>query len=525
MLREKGFDLPLSARTLLRTPQVVMTQQKSGMEYISYQLNEQIIKALESYPEQVLNEITHFEISLNVDGLPIFKSAQKSIWPILCAVHLNPITVFPVALTYGRSKPDNLDFLHETISHMKLLLRDGLMFRDRRLQVKLRCIVCDAPARAMVKSVKQYSGYYGCDRCTQKGRWLNKVTYQRTQKLRLRTDGAFRVQLQEEHHRGVSPFCDLPIDMITAFPLDYMHMCCLGVMKRLLLVWLRGKRATRLSATQVQDINDRLLQLRQFIPNVFVRKPRGLDEIDRWKATELRQFLLYTGRLVLNGIIPQEHYRHFLTFSVAMCILISPKLVRQQLAYARDLLQYFVAKGRQIYGPELLVYNVHGLLHLADDAQKYGGLDNCSAFPFENYLQSLKKLVRNGNNPLVQLVKRLSEIQNSTPGVTASCKISGKRPNNCFVLDDGSCCESIEDKRDVETDTMVTCRVYERLTAHSKYPCDSRILGIYKGSTRFSRIKTLPAGQLTKKAILIEGDFGDFRSVRPVTFLSILQTI
>ena len=176
-----------------------------------------------------------------------------------------------------------------------------------------------------MKSVKQYSGYYGCHRCTQKGRWLNKVTYQRTQKLRLRTDGAFRGQLQEEHHRGVSPFCDLPIHMITAFPLNYMHMCCLGVMKRLLLVWLRGKRATRLSATQVQDINGRLLQ---FIFNVFFRKPRGLDEIDRWKATELRQFLLYTGRLVLNGIIPQEQYRHFLTFSVAMCILISPKLVR-----------------------------------------------------------------------------------------------------------------------------------------------------------------------------------------------------
>jgi len=39
----------------------------------------------------------------------------------------------------------------------------------------------------------------------------------------------------------------------------------------------------------------------------------------------------------------------------------------------------------------------------------YGTLDSFSAFPFENCLQVLKKLVRKPNQPLAQIVRRLHE--------------------------------------------------------------------------------------------------------------------
>ena len=61
----------------------------------------------------------------------------------------------------------------------------------------------------------------------------------------------------------------------------------------------------------------------------------------------------------------------------AMCILLSPRIVRDHVYYAQELLPYFVAEGHNLYGPELLVYNMHGLMHLPDDARKYGCLDNC----------------------------------------------------------------------------------------------------------------------------------------------------
>ena len=56
-----------------------------------------------------------------------------------------------------------------------------------------------------------------------------------------------------------------------------------------------------------------------------------------------------------------------------------------------------------------LVYNVHGLTHLADDAKLYGLLGNISLFPLENLIKDLKKMVRKPSFMLSQVIMRLSE--------------------------------------------------------------------------------------------------------------------
>ena len=55
------------------------------------------------------------------------------------------------------------------------------------------------------------------------------------------------------------------------------------------------------------------------------------------------------------------------------------------------------------------MYNVHSLLHLAANVASFGCLDNFSAFPFESKLYQIKRTVRSGKNPLVQVANCLEE--------------------------------------------------------------------------------------------------------------------
>ena len=101
---------------------------------------------------------------------------------VMCDSKCQPIIVFPVVLTCGSSKPKDLEFLEELINDLDNVLKDGVQDGDRVLSVSLRC---DAPARALVKGTKLCSGYFGCDKCAQKGLWVGRVTYPQIKNVEL----------------------------------------------------------------------------------------------------------------------------------------------------------------------------------------------------------------------------------------------------------------------------------------------------------------------------------------------------
>ncbi|PIK42580.1 hypothetical protein BSL78_20568 [Apostichopus japonicus] len=209
ILQKSGHScLPTTARSLLNSPRNVTSTIKSGMDYIYLGLKSELLKIVKCYA-LTNSTIDHVEIALNIHGLPLFKSANTSLWPILCGVM-------------------NLDFLIDTTYDLNDLLCHGLSNDGRNIKVTLRCIVCDAPARAFVKCMKLYSGYYGCDKCTQKGAWKGRMTFPEVEDITL------RCQTNIEHHKQVSsPFCDVTnVNMVTSFPIDYMHQVCLGVMRK-----------------------------------------------------------------------------------------------------------------------------------------------------------------------------------------------------------------------------------------------------------------------------------------------------
>ena len=194
-----------------------------------------------------------------------------------------------------------------------------------------------------------------------------------------------------------------------------MHCVCLGVMKKLLCTWIKGPLATRIGRQTIERISAALAGLANFIPDDFARKPRSLDELCRWKATELRQFLLYTGPAVLKEVFKEEPFKsffaHFMILHTAIKILSSPHLCQNPAynQYAKDLLITFVERSKALYGDWFVTYNVHCLIHLAEDVMRFGPLDRYSSFPFENNMKSVKAMLRKHECILAQIVRRIIE--------------------------------------------------------------------------------------------------------------------
>ena len=228
--------------------------------------------------------------------------------------------------------------------------------------------------------------------------------------------------------------------MVKCFPLDYMHLVCLGVMRKLLWAWKRGSYQSRLRASEIDEISKFLVFICPFISCEFARKTRSVKELARWKATELRLFLLYVGPVVLKKNLPSHLYDHFMLLHVGIKILATDTLCREFNDYAKQLLILFVRQCKDFYGDKFLSYNVHNLIHLADDVLNFGPLDAFSAFPFENHLQSIKRLLRKHDKPLPQVIRRIQEIEknslqetNKESGVTVLKKTHTNRPflNSC----------------------------------------------------------------------------------------------
>lgn len=314
ILRRHGHhELPKDARSLMRTPRCLTNVVNVGSgQYVHFGLEESIKRAIVKY--RCEDSVILFNI--NIDGLPISKSSGSQFWPILGDIVVKHIYTEPfvIGVFHGLKKPeDSNEFLKYFIEEYSNLKITGLVVENTSYSIQLNCIICDAPAKAFISNTKHHSGYFSCSKCICKGDYIeNRVVYLSTTSS-LRTNESFRNRTQPEHHHGLTILESLDIDMIKQIPLDYMHLVLLGVSKRILTLWLRGPKNVRLNKTQIDSFNQLYLEINEFSVSDFSRKPRSIHEVNRWKATEFRFFLLYAGPVILQKILTTNIYNHFMS--------------------------------------------------------------------------------------------------------------------------------------------------------------------------------------------------------------------
>lgn len=143
----------------------------------------------------------------------------------------------------------------------------------------------------------------------------------------MKTDEAFNNNKYNDFDLGKETILQMipKFGCVISVPLDYMHLILLGVMKKLITLWLSKPLTVRLSTKNINEITKGLIILKHTTPFKFARKPRSILKYTHWKATEFRTFLLYTGPIVLKGILSDKMYDNFISLHTAIAILVSDK--------------------------------------------------------------------------------------------------------------------------------------------------------------------------------------------------------
>ena len=142
------------------------------------------------------------------------------------------------------------------------------------------------------------------------------------------------------------------------------------------------------------EINEILLSIQ--VPDCN-RKPRSLDDLKHWKASEFRLFVLFTGLpclrdAVLSNEFSVDLYYHFALLTTALCKLHSVPLSKVCVEKSQVLLDNFVRLLPNLYGQQECTFNSHSLLHFPFQVLDHGSLSFISAFVFEAFIAHLKNL-------------------------------------------------------------------------------------------------------------------------------------
>uniref|UniRef100_A0A0X3NRW0 Uncharacterized protein n=1 Tax=Schistocephalus solidus TaxID=70667 RepID=A0A0X3NRW0_SCHSO len=143
-----------------------------------------------------------------------------------------------------------------------------------------------------MKQIKNVNVDYGYERCNVVGVYKDKVVYLEDG-CKEGKDEDFNEAVDDEHRVGVSPFTVCNLGLISYFPLDPLHLVYLGVMKKLISLWLRNRRSKTSASINthvlffsvVDEVSPRLLSLNAYLPAEFSKIGMNLNEFDCWKGT------------------------------------------------------------------------------------------------------------------------------------------------------------------------------------------------------------------------------------------------
>ena len=241
---------------------------------------------------------------LFTDGVPLWKSSNRAMWPVYLAVsnlppklRMRKDNLILSSVWVGEGKPNMTNLLTPTVNMFKKLQQEGLKintpFGVKIIHGVLLCSVLDLVAKAPTLNMKQFNGYYGCPTCLHPGSHNGRSMVYLPNQYSLRTQSSVKHDAEKAQrlHTPVNGIFGKSVlqpclDIVDGVPVDYMHCVLEGVTKWLLHAWVNSKNHSKpfYRGTAMKQIDSLLLQ--QCPPHEFTRPPRSIvKQLKYWKAS------------------------------------------------------------------------------------------------------------------------------------------------------------------------------------------------------------------------------------------------
>lgn len=101
ILKQKGLNVPLDARTLMCTERKCNVKNVAGGSYYHFGIRNSVVAELASLDFDLRDLTDSLTLRINIDGLPLFRSTTLSLWPILARIKEIPNSnVFMIGLYF-----------------------------------------------------------------------------------------------------------------------------------------------------------------------------------------------------------------------------------------------------------------------------------------------------------------------------------------------------------------------------------------------------------------------------------------
>ncbi|KAE8750550.1 hypothetical protein FOCC_FOCC002844 [Frankliniella occidentalis] len=397
--------------------------------------------------EQALTP-SDFTYTFNMDGLKTSKSSKSEAWPIFMKINelppnLRQNNVVLAGIWLDQDYVNFRLFMKTFVKQSNKLSTNGVVWKPNGVDDQVSrflptCCCADAKARAGILNMAQYSGSFGCTFCEHigiklegsmkfpiPGTVVHRLRRRRRQEYvervvippapRRTHNGIRAAMIYIGRHPGTPRIRGVigpsPLALMLHFNFksgcstDDLHPIFKGVTETLTELILEGvPNEYQIGVQERSIISRRLASI--LTPTHITRKPRSIDLIHMWKASEWRNWLLYYAIPCLLNIVPVRYLRLLGLLSNAIFLLSRDVIQEEALVEADQCLQEFVQQFQAIYGPARMVFNVHILTHIVECVRNWGPFWAHSTFPFESWNHRIAKTVSSPKGAVDQIAMR-----------------------------------------------------------------------------------------------------------------------